>query len=83
MQYEMKTYGQIISPSKLCQIFGKTLKIKIACDEEITRGLILVNVCYYSVQNFPFSYLRLYRVKYTEIKFCMSFYMGVKFRYLH
>jgi S-adenosylmethionine/arginine decarboxylase-like enzyme len=55
MQYEMKTCGEIISPSKMCQIFGKTLKFKIACDEEIMRGLILVNACYHSVQNFPFT----------------------------
>jgi len=67
----------------MCQIFGKTLKIKIACDEDITRGLILVNACYHSVQNFPFSYLRLHRVKYTEITFCVSFYIGVKLGYLH
>ena len=37
MQDEMKAHGQTISPSKMCQIFGKTLKIKIACDEEITN----------------------------------------------
>jgi hypothetical protein len=83
MQDEMKTYGQTVSPSKICQTFGKTLKIKIARDEEIMRGLILVNVRYHSVQNISFSYLRLYRVKYTEIKFCVLFYVGLKLGYLH
>ena len=65
------------------QIIGKTLKIKIACDEEITRGLILVNARYHSVQNLSFSYLRLYRVQYTEIKFCVLFHVGVKLGHLH
>jgi len=35
MQDEMKAYGQIISPSKMCQIFGKTLKIKIALTKKL------------------------------------------------
>jgi hypothetical protein len=39
-----------------------------------------VSACYHSVQKVPISYPRLYRVKYTEIKFCVLFSVGVKLR---
>ena len=38
------------------------------------EGINLVNACYHSVLNFPFSYLRLYRVKYTELNFACRLY---------
>jgi hypothetical protein len=62
-----------------------TLMYQNSIQEQIKSILTSGNACYQSVQHFLSSicYPKIERLRYTELRFCLLFCMGVKLVHLH